>query len=351
MRSGRFCSPVVVSATSLNGLAPSSRFPGFADALGVQPSPTWKRRCSSPATSTGSSPISTGATGRSSTGSSRWDRELARARAADLVASELGAWGWQPVFAYGFEDFTGARVDGCSRRSPGAADVIVSLPTSPCARPSARSAHRRRPGAARRRAGRRVARAIQGWYDSAALAHLERTLFEERRDRSAAARRGRALPRSRRSARVRRAGGARRSSTSSAAACPPTRSPSSCPASTGSARRSRPPSAPSGFPYSYRGAALARRTPFGPRAPRAAALRLARWSAARALHVPPFSLLGPRRAPAPTSSRGGCAARGIKDPARRRGEPSGCSAIGRPPCASCRDEEDPLGAARALAAG
>jgi hypothetical protein len=37
-----------------------------------------------------------------------WDRDLLRRSAAERLASELDAWQGAPVFAYGFEDLTGA---------------------------------------------------------------------------------------------------------------------------------------------------------------------------------------------------------------------------------------------------
>src|SRR5439155_24821499 len=37
-----------------------------------------------------------------------WDRDLLRRRAAERLETELDAWHGQPVFAYGFEDLTGA---------------------------------------------------------------------------------------------------------------------------------------------------------------------------------------------------------------------------------------------------
>src|SRR5919201_2048486 len=62
-----------------------------------------------------------------------WDRELERRYAAERVAGELDAWDGRPVFAYGFEDLTGAQwalVQALAGRS----DVTVSLPYEP-ARP------------------------------------------------------------------------------------------------------------------------------------------------------------------------------------------------------------------------
>src|SRR5262245_5152968 len=38
-----------------------------------------------------------------------WDRDLLRRHAAGRVSSELEAWSGRPVFAYGFEDLTGAQ--------------------------------------------------------------------------------------------------------------------------------------------------------------------------------------------------------------------------------------------------
>ena len=47
-----------------------------------------------------------------------WDRDLLRRIAAERLQSDLGAWHGEPVFAYGFEDLTGARVGARSKRSP-----------------------------------------------------------------------------------------------------------------------------------------------------------------------------------------------------------------------------------------
>ena len=56
-----------------------------------------------------------------------WDRDLQRRRAVERLRSELGAWDGRPVFAYGFEDLTGAEwglLEALSAR----AEVSVSLP-------------------------------------------------------------------------------------------------------------------------------------------------------------------------------------------------------------------------------
>jgi ATP-dependent helicase/nuclease subunit B len=64
----------------------------------------------------------------------RWDRELERRYAAERVASELEAWDGRPVFAYGFEDLTGAQW-ALLEALAGRTDVTVSLPYEP-ARPA-----------------------------------------------------------------------------------------------------------------------------------------------------------------------------------------------------------------------
>ena len=56
-----------------------------------------------------------------------WDRDRLRRHAAEGLASDFEAWQGEPVFAYGFEDLTGAEwalLDGLSAR----AEVVVSIP-------------------------------------------------------------------------------------------------------------------------------------------------------------------------------------------------------------------------------
>src|SRR3954454_15775874 len=59
-----------------------------------------------------------------------WDRELERRHAAERVAGELEAWDVHPVFAYGFEDLTGAQW-ALLNALAGRAEVTVSLPYEP----------------------------------------------------------------------------------------------------------------------------------------------------------------------------------------------------------------------------
>jgi RecB family exonuclease len=59
-----------------------------------------------------------------------WDRDLERRHAVHRVENELDAWDGRPVFAYGFEDLTGAQW-ALLRALAGRADVTVSLPYEP----------------------------------------------------------------------------------------------------------------------------------------------------------------------------------------------------------------------------
>jgi ATP-dependent helicase/nuclease subunit B len=108
----------------------------------------------------------------------RWDRGLLRSRAVERLRTDLDAWHGEPVFAYGFEDLTGAEwslLEALAAR----AEVTVSLPYEPG-----------RPVFA---ALRRTADDLAGLAASAveelppryaaiappALAHLERALFSD----------------------------------------------------------------------------------------------------------------------------------------------------------------------------
>src|SRR5215471_2790783 len=98
----------VISRASLNGLTPSSRFPGFGDSLGavlgelesglVEPSDLDREGLAK-----------LYADYRAELERLElWDRDLERRRAAERLGSDLDAWDGRPVFAYGFEDLTGA---------------------------------------------------------------------------------------------------------------------------------------------------------------------------------------------------------------------------------------------------
>jgi ATP-dependent helicase/nuclease subunit B len=107
-----------------------------------------------------------------------WDRDLLRARAAERLGSDLDAWSGRPVFAYGFEDLTGAEWRLLETLA-GRTDVTVSLPYEP-GRP-AFSAVEQTAGDLARLAGGRIEELAPRFAEVAhpALAHLERALFAD----------------------------------------------------------------------------------------------------------------------------------------------------------------------------
>ena len=168
----------VVAKASLNGLGPSSRYPGFAEALGSAVSDL-EAALLDPEVIDGPLSDLYRAYRSELDGLELSDRELARGHAADLVAGEFGAWGSAPVFAYGFEDLTGAQWRLLEALA-GRVEVVVSLPYEPL-RPAFASLQRTADDLARLAGDQVESLPAQNWYDSTALAHLERTLFEERR--------------------------------------------------------------------------------------------------------------------------------------------------------------------------
>ncbi|MDQ2982690.1 MAG: PD-(D/E)XK nuclease family protein [Actinomycetota bacterium] len=105
-----------------------------------------------------------------------WDRDVLRRRAAERVGGELDAWEERPVFAYGFEDLTGAQW-ALLEALAGRVDVTVSLPYEP-GRPAFESLERTASDLAGL-ASPRIEELPPGYggYAHPALAHLERTLF------------------------------------------------------------------------------------------------------------------------------------------------------------------------------
>jgi len=106
------------------------------------------------------------------------DRDLLRRRAADRLASEFDAWDGSPVFAYGFEDLTGAEWSLLEVLA-GRAEVQVSLPYEP-GRTAFASLQRTAEDLAALAGGQvEELPARSAEYQHPALAHLERSLFEE----------------------------------------------------------------------------------------------------------------------------------------------------------------------------
>ena len=118
-----------VARSSLNGLGRSARFAGFADAL---------RGTLGELESGLLEPEHVGGDlGRLYRAYrdelervGRCDRDLIGREAAERLAADLDAWNGQPVFAYGFEDLTGAEWE-LLQALAGRADVTVSLPYEP----------------------------------------------------------------------------------------------------------------------------------------------------------------------------------------------------------------------------
>jgi PD-(D/E)XK nuclease superfamily len=105
-----------------------------------------------------------------------WDRDLLRRRAAERLASDLAAWDGSPVFAYGFEDLTGAEWALLGALA-GRADVTVSIPYEPGR--AAFATLRRTVDDLSRLADGRIDELPPGSGDVAApsIAHIERNLF------------------------------------------------------------------------------------------------------------------------------------------------------------------------------
>ncbi len=181
-----------LARTSLNGLGRSARFGGFADALlGVlgeleagllEPAQLESGRLDSGRLDSGRLDGDLGrlyAAYREELDElGLWDRDLLRRRAVERLGSELEAWNGRPVYAYGFEDLTGAEW-GLLEALSGRAEVTVSLPYEP-ARPAFASLGRTVDDLGALAAGRIEELPARAAYDGhAALDWLERHLFDD----------------------------------------------------------------------------------------------------------------------------------------------------------------------------
>jgi ATP-dependent helicase/nuclease subunit B len=108
-----------------------------------------------------------------------WDRDLERRHAAERLAGELGSWDGRPVFAYGFEDLTGAQW-ALLQALAGRAEVMVSLPYEP-GRPAFASLERTAADLSELARPRIEELPPRPEVRPPALAHLERALFSESR--------------------------------------------------------------------------------------------------------------------------------------------------------------------------
>jgi len=167
-----------LARTHLNGLGPSSRFQGFSEAL-VQALGELESGLLEPDDLEDESLAGLYRAYRGELDRlGLWDRDLERRYAADRVAGELSAWDGRPVFAYGFEDLTGAEwalLEALSAR----ADVTVSLPYEP-GRPAFSSLERTAADLASLARGQieELPPGSTEW-TRPALAHLERALFSD----------------------------------------------------------------------------------------------------------------------------------------------------------------------------
>jgi ATP-dependent helicase/DNAse subunit B len=167
----------IARGARLDGLEPSARFPGFADAL-ADALADLETGLVEPAEVGGDLGRLYEAYRGELSRLGVIDRAARRRRAAELVASDLRAWDGAPVLAYGFEDLTGAEwqlLEALAAR----AEVSVSLPYEP-GRSAFESLRRTVDDLAALAAGRVEELPAQNTYDAPALAYLERALFEER---------------------------------------------------------------------------------------------------------------------------------------------------------------------------
>ena len=115
-----------IATAPLNGLSRSARFGGFADAL-LSAVSELESGLLDPAELDGDLGGLYTAYRAELDRLELWDADLLRRHAAEQLASDLDAWHGEPVFAYGFEDLTGAEwslLEALSAR----AEVTVSLP-------------------------------------------------------------------------------------------------------------------------------------------------------------------------------------------------------------------------------
>ncbi|TML90010.1 MAG: hypothetical protein E6G09_00665 [Actinobacteria bacterium] len=166
-----------LAGQSLNGLGRSARFGGFADAL-LGTVGELESGLLDPNDLDGELAALYAAYRAELDRLGMWDRDLLRRRAAERVAGELDAWGGEPVFAYGFEDLTGAEW-ALLQALAGRSDVTVSMPYEPGR--AAFASLRRTMDDLTGLADGRIEELPPAFDQVAepALAHLERTLFAE----------------------------------------------------------------------------------------------------------------------------------------------------------------------------
>ena len=166
-----------LAGQSLNGLGRSARFGGFADAL-LTAVGELESGLLDPTDLDGELAPLYAAYRAELDRLGLWDRDLIRRRAAERVASELDAWRGEPVFAYGFEDLTGAEW-ALLQALAGRSEVTVSVPYEP-GRAAFESLRRTMDDLTALADGR--IEELPPRHDEVAepaLAHIERALFSE----------------------------------------------------------------------------------------------------------------------------------------------------------------------------
>ena len=119
----------LVGASTLDAFGPSSRFAGFTDSLGGALTEV-EANLLDPEDLGGDFASLTRAYGAELERLGVHDRGMVRRRAVTRLTTDLGAWNGAPVFAYGFEDLTGAEwrlIEALAGRG----EVHVSLPYEP----------------------------------------------------------------------------------------------------------------------------------------------------------------------------------------------------------------------------
>ncbi len=171
-----------LAGVPLNGLSASARFGGFADAL-LQTLAELEAGLLEPGDLDGPLAGLHAAYRAELERLERWDRDLLRRRAVERLRSDLESWHGEPVFAYGFEDLTGAEW-ALLEALAGRAEVTVSLPYEP-SRPAFASLRRTADDLSRLAGG--AIEELPPRYDEVAhpaLAHLERSLFSDEHSRT-----------------------------------------------------------------------------------------------------------------------------------------------------------------------
>ena len=162
---------------SLNGLEQSAGTSGFAESL-LTVLGELESGLLDPEDLSGELAVLYGAYRRELDRLGRWDRDLERRRAVERLQNDLDAWHGEPVFAYGFEDLTGAEW-ALLEALAGRTEVSVSLPYEPGRVAFASLARTATDLAALADGSLEELAPRSAEYAHPALAHLERALFDE----------------------------------------------------------------------------------------------------------------------------------------------------------------------------